>query len=91
MIVKARNKEYKVHIVTGEYTTTGNLAIQLLEDNTNELFAILTVNLDKKLPKGYAYLDTNNCPWAVDFVEDNNLGQFTGICGQSGFLYLSII
>lgn len=84
MIVRAWNKEYKVHIKKSTYANNSNLAIQLLEDDTDEPFAILTVNLGKTLP-GYAYLDVNNCPWAIDFVEDNNLGEYTGYCRQSGF------
>lgn len=84
-ILSLYNKEYKVHIKKGFYTSNGNLAIQLLEIYTDISFATLTVNLEEKLPHDLAYLDTNNCPWAVDFVRDNNLGQFTGIYGQSGF------
>lgn len=83
MIVKAWDKEYKVHIKKSIYTNNGNLAIQLIEDD-GAPFAMLTVNIDK-LPHGYGYLDTNNCPWAVDFVKDNNLGEFAGAHTVSGF------
>lgn len=84
MIVKAWNKEYKVHIIIGEYTNK-NLAIQLVEDDTDQPFDIITVNLGKRLPYGYANIDINNCPWAIEFIEDNHLGEFTGIFGCSGF------
>ena len=84
MILNLCDKEYNLHIKKNIYTNNGNLAIQLLEDNTDEPFAMLTVNLDK-LPYGYAYLDTNNCPWAERFVDDNHLGEYTGFYAQSGF------
>ena len=83
MIVKAWNKEYNVHIKKSTYASNNNLAIQLVEDD-GAPFAMLPVNIDK-LPCGYAYLDTNNCPWAVDFVKDNNLGEFAGSHTVSGF------
>lgn len=84
MILRIYDKEYKVHIKRCTYANNGNLAIQLLEDDGFP-FATLTVNLEEKLPHGYAYVDTNNCPWAVDFIEDNNLGEFAGAHGVSGF------
>lgn len=83
MILTIWNKDFNLHIKRFTYTNNGNLAICLLEDDRAP-FATLTVNFEK-LPHGYAYLDNNNCPWAVDFVEDNNLGEFTGIIKHSGF------
>lgn len=83
MIVKAWNDEYKVDIKKSAYANNDNLAIELIEDDGSP-FAMLTVNIHK-LPYGYAYLDTNNCPWVVDFVEGNNLGEFAGTYGVSGF------
>ena len=84
MILTIWNKVYNLHIKRFTYTNNGNLAICLLEDDRAP-FATLTVNLEEKLPHGYAYVDTNNCPWAVDFIDDNNLGEFVGAYGQSGF------
>ena len=31
------------------------------------------------------YVDINNCPWATKFIKDNELGEFTGKYGKSGF------
>lgn len=67
-----------------EYRNNGNLAIQLYSEKEGP-FATLTVNLNEKLPKGYAYVDTNNCPWAREFIAENHLGVFTGEYGFSGF------
>ena len=77
------------------YRNNDRLAIVLTVDHVEpadedcipgETFAILTVNLpDAHCPEGHAYLDTNNCPWAVSFVEENGLGEFTGEHAVSGF------
>ena len=83
MTLRIYDKEYKVHIKRSTYANNGSLAIQLLEDDGFP-FATLTVNIDK-LPQGYAYLDTNNHPWAEKFVDDNHLGEYTGLYAQSGF------
>lgn len=32
-----------------------------------------------------AYVDTNNCPWVIDFLECNGFGKRTGIIMQSGY------
>lgn len=60
-------------------------AIQIWTDE-GELFATPTINLqDNSLAENEAYLDTNNCPWAVEFVENNKLGERTGKTRGKGF------
>ena len=60
-----------------------SLAIQLrCEEGA---FACLTVNLQDGVARGeYAYVDTNNCPWAPAFIAEHKLGVPTGILGFSG-------
>ena len=82
MKVKTPFGTYKVTMEKSSYHNNGNLAIRLY--CSEGPFATLTVNLEK-LPKGYAYVDTNNCPWAESFISENNLGRFTGEYGFSGF------
>ena len=62
----------------------GNLAVIMLNKEDGDLFADLTVNIDK-LPEGYAAIDTNNCPWAEKFIADNGLGTPTGKKLRAGF------
>ena len=54
----------------------GGLAIRLMcfEDGFEEPYAMLTVNL-KKVPEGCAYVDTNNLPYAEDFIMKYKLGK----------------
>ena len=72
-----------------KYTNNGNTAIQIFSKNEEfdfwEPFAMLTVNLDKKLDEGYAYLDINSFREAEAFVIKNNLGEFAEDYGFSGF------
>ena len=61
---------YKVDLFRKKYVN-GGLAIRLdyfEEDFQGWVpFSFLTVNLGR-LNDGYAYVDTNNCPWAEDFI-----------------------
>ena len=40
---------------------------------------------DSLASESKAFVDTNNCPWAEEFIQENGLGEFTGIYGNSGF------
>ena len=83
MKVTSWGEEYEVTVEKTKYGNNGNLAIQLWCDDGP--FATLTVNLNKKLKEGYAYVDINNCPWAEEFIEKNHLGEFADDFGFSGF------
>ena len=65
------------------YANNGTLAIQLWCEE--EPFAMLTVNLDEPHRAECQYVDTNNCPWAEQFIAEYNLGAPTGNYGISGF------
>lgn len=67
------------------YSNNDTLAV-LLETEEGEPFATITVNIMDDVANGeYQYVDTNNCPWAPKFIEENGLGSPTGIMGFSGF------
>lgn len=90
MVVNLYECEYEiVKIDTKSYANNGNLAIQLYckdkEYDMIEPFATLTVNLCKLNSENEAYIDTNNNPWAVDFIEKYNLGKNIGMTYQSGY------
>lgn len=54
--------------------------------------ARLTVCLgDPTLEEDYSYLDTNNCPWALDFIKTFNFGTDTGLKGASGYCTYPLI
>ena len=82
--VKTFFGQEEVNIEVTTYANNKTLAIQLwCEDGP---FATLTVNLpDSQHNAECQYVDTNNCPWAEQFIEEYNLGAFTGYYGFSGF------
>ncbi len=77
---------YKVAPMILHYRYGNVLAVELVEES-GEPFATLTVNLDSMfaLDKNQSYIDTNNCPWAENFIKENSLGKPTGHLGFSGF------
>lgn len=77
--------ETEVQVRKHRYVLNDNLAISLLTEE-GEPFGMLTKNLKKKLPENMAYLDVNNMPDAEKFVTENNLGRFTGMYSNSGFI-----
>lgn len=88
-------KTYTLHTDYGTYNDivinateyyNGNLAITL-DSQSEGPFATLTINLDESddLDKDCAFVDINNCPWALDFIESNDLGKPTGDIGFSGW------
>ena len=85
MIVKDYDgNDVKVAAYRATYRNNGNLAIRLMTYE-GEPWATLTVNLDRKLQEDLAYVDTNNCPWAEEFIEKYKLGEHTGSYGNSGY------
>ena len=83
-----RYGDKKIAIVTETYRNNNTLALQTILKNW-EPYATLTVNLpapDSFLAdKTHAYVDTNNQPWAPDFLEKNGLAEPTGVMGRSGY------
>lgn len=83
--VKLYGETYKVFLYADRYANNDRLAI-LLIDEDGEDFGDLTVNLVREhCPEGCAFVDTNNCPWAEEFINKNHLGEFLGTYGYSGY------
>ena len=85
MTVKSYGKTYEVEVSRSAYRNNNSLAI-ILTCTNGEPFATLTVNLNSGLEgEDFAFVDTNNCPWAEDFIRENALGTPTGLTQRSGF------
>ena len=74
---------YELNITLHKYADNDNTAIVLIDPKEGP-FATVTVNLEN-LPKDYAYLDTNNCPWIEQLFEEYSLGYPTGTTKISGY------
>lgn len=70
------------------YLENGNLYVGLIEneDGYAEPWSDLTVNLGVKCKDNCAFIDTNNNgDEIVDWLFENNLGEFTGVMQPSGW------
>ena len=79
---------YAVAFGIEHYSENGNLALEMSyknEDNMDEPFTMLTVNLSEKCAPNCAYVDTNDNPWAESFIAEHGLGVPTGRTRRSGF------
>lgn len=77
-------QKFDINLMRSTYMDNNNTAI-ISETTDGEPFGTLTVNLDEKLPKNMAYIDTNNMPDVLDFLIKNDLAENTGEIRQSGF------
>jgi len=73
------------YLIRGKYYN-GSLSVEMVAkyDGVWEPWATLTVNLGVG-GEGHAFIDTNNCPWATAFLEENGLAIPMGVGGQSGY------
>ena len=72
--------------LTRERYGNGRVALQLWCDDGP--LATVSVNLtDEELDNTETdfFVDTNNCPWAPEFLEGNGIAEPLGLYGFSGF------
>lgn len=69
------------------YRDNNRLAIVLYDVDTKEDYAELTVNLPdaKVYNKNQAYVDTNNCTWAIEYIKRSGIGKPLSDFSVSGF------
>ena len=79
-----RVKNHNVKEMNIRSYSNNNTALELVCEDGIPL-AVITVNLGDLLERNMAYIDTNNCSWAEDFLIDNNFGIPTGEYKSSGF------
>ena len=85
MLLRTEYSEYpEVFLYVSRYAADNTPYIEVC---TREVpIADLTVCLDFPfLEPGESYVDTDNCPWAIDFIKEYSLGEPTGRIGRSGF------
>lgn len=77
----------KVQLEINNYLNNNGLYLGLMgKVNDNyEPYGDVSFNLGVKAPDYCAYVDLNNMPELVKFIEENDLGEFTGLTQRSGF------
>ena len=81
-------RTYPVTLRFTRYILGQTLCVQLRESNAPwGDFAQLSVNLQSPLQdETRAFLDINNCPWAEEFLRDNQIAHpVEGVSVKSGF------
>lgn len=82
-------EEVVVAPFVSRYQNNNRLAIFLEDVKTGEDFGVLTVNLDYDLSNedlnNLAFVDTNNMPYILGFIKENELGRETLWFGMSGY------
>lgn len=68
-----------------KYLDNDNLAIQAWCDEGP--YAMMTVNLDEKLPEDEAYVDLNNWIGAARIIDDYELGTPVGVSSSGYCIY----
>lgn len=76
-------RTWRVELRKGEYMM-GGLAVEMITDE-GEDFETLTVCLGAGTGNNKAFIDTNNCPWAEDFLLENGIAREVGVTRSSGY------
>jgi len=92
MMIETEYRTYEnVFLRVERYMADSSLCI-LLYNRDYAVIAKLTTCLDdKSLKDNEAYIDTNNCPWAIDFINDYALGVLTGKKKVSGYCIYPVV
>lgn len=79
--------EYENEEVSVEFSIYQNNRLACILKQDNEIYTVLTVNIDEDIQNEYcSYIDVNNNgDYALEWLERNNFGKWTGRFGFSGF------
>ena len=85
MKMKTNFGTYDVELQVSRYRADGSIAISAFSPTEGPIATLTVCLADRSLDSDEAYIDTNNCPWAPDFLTENGFGRLTGSQRQSGF------
>lgn len=75
----------------GRYQADNSRAIEIWNREDGPIARITVYITGSMLAEDETVLDTNNCPWAVEFVESNGLGENTGRTVRSGYCVYPVV
>lgn len=86
MIVKTEYARYEnCWLRTDHYVADGSLCVMIWSFEEGPIARLTTCLNDESIEDGASYIDTNNCPWALDFIAEYGLGEFYGEYRSSGY------
>lgn len=78
-----------LHVTVGTDTYADNDTLAIILDDPKEgPFGAITVNIEASdflADQTHAFVDTNNCPWAEEFIAKHGFGKPVGLMGESGY------
>lgn len=83
---KYKGQSYDVESTT--YRSTETTALMVYKKGQRDSYTVITVNLPDSAmhSEDFVYIDTNNYPWAEDFLKKTGLGdKIDGVNACSGF------
>ena len=84
--VKTEYSEYKdCKLRVGKYVEDNSVAVEIYNRWDGPIARVTTYLCDHSLAEDEAYVDTNNCPWAVALLEENGFAERTGRTRRSGY------
>lgn len=84
--VKTNYRTYKECFLRVErYWHDGSISLTIWNQNDGCVARVTTCLVDHSLREDEAYVDANNCPWAVAFLEKNGFAKRTGKKRRSGY------
>ena len=91
--VKTSWKTYEnCFLMVGKYQADNSTAIEIAGTGTMGKSPRITVCIPgSNLAEDETVLDTNNCPWAVDFIKKYGLGEETGRTVRSGYCEYPVV
>lgn len=72
-------------ICVDHYVADNSLNLQIWNESDGPIATITKCLFFARLEEDVAFVDTNNCPWAEDFIKEYQLGKPTGRKVRSGF------
>lgn len=86
MKIKTEFRVYEnVYLKIGKYMADNSIAIEAWNRTEGSIARITVCLTDPFLRENESYVDTNNCPWALDFIREYELGKESGYMKRSGY------
>ena len=84
--VKTEYSEYKdCKLRVSKYVEDNSVAVEIYNRWDGPIARVTTCLCDHSLAEDEAYVDINNCPWAVALLEENGFAERTGRTRRSGY------
>ena len=92
MIIKTPFSTYNnLHVTINHYLKDNSVCVDLWNEEEGAIARLTTCLCDRSLKENESYLDTNNCPWAINFVKKYNLGEVSESRCRSGYCTYPVV